>query len=92
MTFLKMNTVSDLDLLDVRVWQAKLDLEFVSDQDGRTILAKKLHSGPLMVQKALYPEGDDICHAVILHPPAGIAGGDHLEINLRLSIETCTIF
>ena len=79
-----MNTVSDLDLLDVRVWQAKLDLEFVSDQDGRTILAKKLHSGPLMVQKALYPEGDDICHAVILHPPAGIAGGDHLEINLSL--------
>jgi len=65
-------------------WQARLALEY-SLQSGRSVLAGREHSGPLLVQKALYPEGDAVCHSIIVHPPGGIAAGDTLmlELNLR---------
>ncbi len=67
-------------------WDASLHLEFMkSPHSGKTLLSKKEHFGPLVVQKSLYPEGDEVCHAVILHPPAGIAGGDHLNIDIFTS-------
>ncbi len=62
-------------------WQASLELEFTA-RPGRTVLSRRRHQGPLAVQKALYPEGQDICHVAILHPPGGIAGGDRLAIRI----------
>jgi urease accessory protein len=64
-------------------WHAELDLVF-RQQDDRTVLATRRHTGPLRVQKALYPEGAVPCHVILLHPPAGIVGGDTLHIGVRL--------
>jgi urease accessory protein len=68
-------------------WLAKLRLSYERTAIG-TVLKKSIHEGPLRVQKALYPEGEDICHTVIIHPPAGIAGGDILDIQVSLSQES----
>ncbi len=65
-------------------WHASLDLAFSRQSPLRTALTHNRHSGPLLVQKALYPEGPSICHATVLHPPSGIAGGDELIINIEV--------
>lgn len=61
-------------------WQAYLTLKFVDDS-GTTRLVERTHSGPLRVQKPLYPEGVRICHAIVLHPPGGVVGGDQLTLS-----------
>lgn len=63
-------------------WRASLDLQF-RNCDGKTIVADKRSEGPLVVQKALYPDGPERCHAIVVHPPGGIAGGDELALRVR---------
>ena len=66
----------------VSSWKASLALEFCFGNQ-KTTLSRKIHDGPLVVQKPLYPEGDGVCHAIIVHPPGGIAGGDEISLTAR---------
>ncbi len=66
-------------------WQARLFLRF-SDDDGVTRLTERSHVGPLRVQKPLYPEGADVCHAIIVHPPGGVVGGDELTVEAHVQM------
>ena len=68
--------------VDTARWEARLSLGF-ADDGGVTRMLERSHSGPLRVQKPLYPEGGHVCHAIVVHPPGGVVGGDELNINVR---------
>jgi urease accessory protein len=71
-------------------WEANLFLGF-EKRAGKTVLAEKRFDGPLVVQKPLYPEGEEVCHAIVLHPPAGIAGGDELTLQVHAADKTAVL-
>lgn len=62
-------------------WAGELSLRF-----ARAGCATKMHTlrarMPLAVQRAFHPEGEGPCHAVILHPPGGMVGGDALYVEI----------
>jgi urease accessory protein len=62
-------------------WNACLSLEFAR-RGARTALVRRVHQGPLVLQKPLYPEGEAVCHGIVVHPPGGIAGGDDLTLEV----------
>jgi len=65
-------------------WRAQLALGFAR-RGARTALVRRSHRGPLVVQKPLYPEGEAVCHVILIHPPAGIAGGDELSVEVEVA-------
>jgi urease accessory protein len=64
-------------------WRAELKLDYTSESQ-RTV-ARYAHQGPLRILKSLYPEGDQICHNVLVHPPGGLVGGDTLDIQVSVA-------
>ena len=62
-------------------WHARLDLDYQSE--NRRSVARFRHDGPLRILQSLYPEGDAVCHNVLVHPPGGLVGGDTLDIRVR---------
>ena len=59
-------------------WHARLALDY-SAEHQRSV-ARFRHDGPLRILQSLYPEGDAVCHNVLVHPPGGLVGGDTLDI------------
>lgn len=64
-------------------WHGELSLRY-ERRGPRTVLAQRSHRGPLVVQKALYPEGDAVCQGIVVHPPAGMVGGDRLTLKVAV--------
>lgn len=61
-------------------WRAQLRLDYTQEA-GRTV-ARFAHDGPLRILQSLYPEGDAVCHNVLVHPPGGLVGGDTLAVDI----------
>ncbi len=63
-------------------WHAHLSLDYQLEA-GRCVVRHR-HDGPLRILQSLYPEGDAVCHNVLVHPPGGLVGGDTLDIAVEV--------
>ena len=63
-------------------WHARLQLDYLFEQQRS--VARHTHSGPLRILQSLYPEGDAVCHNVLVHPPGGLVGGDRLDLEVSV--------
>jgi urease accessory protein len=68
-------------------WNASLDLSYTlrPSQVGNKTIAQFAHSGPLRILQSLYPEGEAVCHNVLVHPPGGLVGGDTLDLRIAVA-------
>ncbi len=63
-------------------WVARLKLDY--SLEAERSVARFAHDGPLRILQSLYPEGDRICHNVLVHPPSGLVGGDTLDMQVTV--------
>ena len=73
----------DRDFSGSSRWFAQLHLTLCKTSRG-TRLTENKHIGPLQVQAPFYPEGKDLAHIYLLHPPGGLVSGDDLNIHIQL--------
>jgi len=81
----EVSQVSEVRAADVPVrstWRASLKLDYTLE--AQRSVARYLHSGPLRILQSLYPEGDAVCHNVLVHPPSGLVGGDTLDMHVTV--------
>jgi urease accessory protein len=71
-------------------WSAKLELQ-LERSGAATRLSRSRHHGPLYVQKPFYPEGRELAHVYLLHPPGGIVSGDTLEISVDVKAQASAL-
>lgn len=64
-------------------WQGKISVIY-EYQEGKTKVKSSYNKAPFKIQRSFYPEGNSICHSVILHTAGGIVGGDILTQNIHL--------
>ena len=70
-------------------WRARLALDLERMQ-RRTVVADRRHFGPLCIQKPFQAE-DGSCHVYVLHPPGGLAGGDDVELRVRVGADAAAL-
>lgn len=63
-------------------WQGVARLSYAVE-GGRCIPTQTYTRAPLRVQRSLYPEGEALCHSVLVHTAGGLVGGDSLEIEIQ---------
>jgi urease accessory protein len=68
-------------------WQGILELDYQKIGNS-TQLVKAYSQAPLKIQRSFYPEGQEICHSIILHTAGGMVGGDRLSQTINLQPET----
>jgi urease accessory protein len=73
-------------------WLANLDLK-IDNVEGVARITRRRHLGPLLVQRAFYPEAasalaplSEPCHVYLVHPPGGVASGDDLRLDLEVTV------
>ena len=68
-------------------WNASLELSYTRRDSlgSNKTVAHFNHTGPLRILQSLYPEGDAICHNVLVHPPGGLVGGDTLDLTIDVA-------
>ncbi|QNP28095.1 urease accessory protein UreD [Cylindrospermopsis curvispora] len=68
-------------------WHGKLELVYAQRQNSTQLMFSH-NQAPLKVQRPFYPEGEKICHSVILHTAGGVVAGDRLSSKIHLQSET----
>jgi urease accessory protein len=63
-------------------WHAQLRLDYA--REGTRSVARFAHDGPLRILQSMWPEGDAVCHNVLVHPPGGLVGGDTLQVEVEV--------
>jgi urease accessory protein len=65
-------------------WRGSARLTYTHLQ-GKTVLAQGYAQAPMKLQRPLYPEGDAICHSVLVHTAGGMVGSDRIHIAADLT-------
>jgi urease accessory protein len=60
---------------------AKLDYQ---KKDSKTLVTSAYSQAPFKIQRPFYPEGEGICHSVLLHTAGGMVEGDRLSQTINL--------
>jgi urease accessory protein len=64
-------------------WEGRLELEYASQEKSTKLIHTHTQS-PFRLQRPFYPEGDRVCHSIIVHTAGGMVGGDRLTSKINL--------